>query len=160
MSAVLYGSGQGVFRDRFEGGKGRVQTRVCRLTVSKPHVPPTIHPFTHSLTQGGTRMGIVYKPATNTHYVCVFVGHLAFYRTGFSDWLLMGAGPTFCVPATSTVVNSALWGGWGGGGGSRPPPGVMCTVTASFPAGHDWTPVTRMSGHKAGGQTHFTLEIA
>ena len=33
--------------------------------------------------------------------------------------------------------------------GSRPLLGVVCTVTASFPAGHDWTRVTKMSGHKA-----------
>ena len=43
---------------------------------------------------------------------------------------------------------------WGGGGvglgwvGSQPLPGVACTAMASFPAGRNWTRVTRMSGHK------------
>ena len=39
------------------------------------------------------------------------------------------------------------WGlGWVG---SRPLPGGVCTATAPFPAGHDCTRATRMTGHKA-----------
>ena len=64
--------------------------------------------------------------------------------------------PSHHPPPTKTLdpfLCPSLVVGRGGVGlgwvGSRPLPGVVCGVTASFLAGHDWTRVTRTSGHKA-----------